>query len=438
MRCFISYSHVDEAFVRDRLASGLKLCGHTPWYDTDIPAGDDWWNTICENIEVCDVFIFVISPDSVASTACCIEFAYADDLGKNVIPVCLKSADLSLIPGLQSIQYINFSNDHESLRKLQDLCKHISVLNAPSPLPDSVSRPPAPLTKLQLLADELREPELTETRQLLAFYKLKQEIQEGTQQGEAFELLRRFQRRNDLSTDTRDMIFDLVKSYNNVPTSTETSEQLRPASTMIEHIIDEVSKLAEECAEKHRSNNKTVIQDIIHEQISHILQNTKRLLEDLSYGQFETTYWDTDILTQMIEHMSPDDSLIGITHWDDETDREWWYTEDAADFLRANETAIKRGCVIQRIFVYSENSEEFQDQLYRHHQLGVEVYFVERWKLPNYNVFTSNVIGSDLTYEARTDTIEKQDKNVFSVSQRDIEQTRQKLDIIRRRAERYR
>jgi hypothetical protein len=69
-KVFISYSREDLAFV-ERFGAALKARGIEPLIDqTEIGAFDEWWTRIETVIARADTFVFVISPDSVASGVC--------------------------------------------------------------------------------------------------------------------------------------------------------------------------------------------------------------------------------------------------------------------------------------------------------------------------------------------------------------------------------
>ncbi len=84
---FLSYSRRDSDFVR-RLHARLSQDGRDIWVDwEDIPLSADWWKEIREAIEATDTFVFVISPDSLASPICHFEIAHAIDHNKRLVPV---------------------------------------------------------------------------------------------------------------------------------------------------------------------------------------------------------------------------------------------------------------------------------------------------------------------------------------------------------------
>ena len=90
---FISYSRRDIDFVRD-LFDQLKARDREAWADwQDIPATADWLAEIYRGIEAADSFLFVISPDSVASEICILEIEHAVKHNKRLVPVVWKDAD---------------------------------------------------------------------------------------------------------------------------------------------------------------------------------------------------------------------------------------------------------------------------------------------------------------------------------------------------------
>ena len=86
---FISYSRRDQAFVR-ALATDLEGRGKETWVDwDDIPPTADWLARIKAGIEQASAFVYVISPDSVASAVCDEEVAHATAMGKRIVPILL-------------------------------------------------------------------------------------------------------------------------------------------------------------------------------------------------------------------------------------------------------------------------------------------------------------------------------------------------------------
>ncbi|MDP6416604.1 MAG: toll/interleukin-1 receptor domain-containing protein, partial [Gammaproteobacteria bacterium] len=90
---FISYSGPDIDFVR-HLFDQLTARARQPWADwQDIPPTADWLAEIYGGIEAADSFLFVISPDSVASEICTLEIEHAVKHNKRLVPVVWKDAD---------------------------------------------------------------------------------------------------------------------------------------------------------------------------------------------------------------------------------------------------------------------------------------------------------------------------------------------------------
>jgi hypothetical protein len=70
IKIFISYSHKDESF-KDELVtmlSGLQRRGIVDaWHDRRIEAGDEWYKSIQDAMDECDLALLLVSPDYLAS-----------------------------------------------------------------------------------------------------------------------------------------------------------------------------------------------------------------------------------------------------------------------------------------------------------------------------------------------------------------------------------
>ena len=84
---FISYSRKDKDFVAS-LDKAFRKIGRDPWVDwDDIRKGEDWWQSIKRGIEAADTFLFVVTPDSIASNVCRDEIEYANQCNKRFLPI---------------------------------------------------------------------------------------------------------------------------------------------------------------------------------------------------------------------------------------------------------------------------------------------------------------------------------------------------------------
>jgi WD40 repeat protein len=84
---FISYAREDQAFVR-RVFDALKEFGRETWVDWDgIPPSAVWMAEVRKAIETGEAFVFVITPDSLASSVCREEVAHAASVNKRLIPI---------------------------------------------------------------------------------------------------------------------------------------------------------------------------------------------------------------------------------------------------------------------------------------------------------------------------------------------------------------
>ena len=113
---FISYSRKDKDFVR-ALDESLKSRGREAWVDwEDIRPTEEWMQAIYAAIEGADTFVFVLSPDSVASAVCGRETAHAAANNKRMVPIVARDVNADAVPEtLAKLNWIFFreSDDFE-------------------------------------------------------------------------------------------------------------------------------------------------------------------------------------------------------------------------------------------------------------------------------------------------------------------------------------
>ena len=68
-KVLISYSR-DSLSVAESLDRDIGRLGHTCWFDQDLGGGHAWWDEILRRIREYDLFVFVLTPASLESTAC--------------------------------------------------------------------------------------------------------------------------------------------------------------------------------------------------------------------------------------------------------------------------------------------------------------------------------------------------------------------------------
>jgi pSer/pThr/pTyr-binding forkhead associated (FHA) protein len=114
---FISYAHKDARKV-NRLKNDLRRNGISVWIDDRLKIADEaWLKQLAIAIREQAFFLFVMSPNSVASTYCEWELHTAINLKKPIIPIMMKKAEVPLT--IRAQQYIEFGRDYENaLRKL--------------------------------------------------------------------------------------------------------------------------------------------------------------------------------------------------------------------------------------------------------------------------------------------------------------------------------
>src|SRR5438067_359510 len=127
MDAFISYSRKDKEFVH-KLHDALAAQKRDLWVDwDDIPLASDWMQEIRTGIDQSNSFIFVISPDSVASKVCGEEVNYAVQNKKKFVPILYREGKFEEInPAVSSHNWIycrdndNFDTALQSLAQTLD------------------------------------------------------------------------------------------------------------------------------------------------------------------------------------------------------------------------------------------------------------------------------------------------------------------------------
>src|SRR5262245_25091364 len=124
---FISYSRKDKEFVR-RLDEELQRRHREAWVDWEgIPRVDRWEKTIYGPIESTHTFIFVLTPDSIASEVCGREIAHAAANNKRLVPIVHRDVTADTVPkSLGELNWI-FFKDSDDFNEATD--KLISALD---------------------------------------------------------------------------------------------------------------------------------------------------------------------------------------------------------------------------------------------------------------------------------------------------------------------
>lgn len=124
---FISYSRRD-AEAADRLHAQLLEQGLNPYLDKhDIAAGEDWKARLGGLIESADTMVFLITPDSIASSVCDWEINHAELLGKRILPVVLREPGDGVPERLQRLNYVFMRTPEEENAAVPRLADALAV-----------------------------------------------------------------------------------------------------------------------------------------------------------------------------------------------------------------------------------------------------------------------------------------------------------------------
>lgn len=148
---FVSHSHEDSDFSSSLVASLRARLGQQTqvWHDISggLTGGESLWRTIISQISACDVFLLIMSPAALRSSAVRFELDMAlvrRLQGKTqIIPVLYHHCDVPL--ELMILQYVSFLPPKSYDQAFEDLITAI----------DALPRPSSPSTAVLPLADRL-------------------------------------------------------------------------------------------------------------------------------------------------------------------------------------------------------------------------------------------------------------------------------------------
>jgi len=210
---FISYSSKTKDQVQT-LAQDLEMAGYQIWFDHKLTGGQAWWDQILEQIRQSDLFVFALTPESMDSYPCKLEYTYAHDLGKNVLPVVLsEGVSVNLLPPpLTTIQFVDYCGDDKqaAFRLMNALNNLPPTRPLPEPLPTA---PEVPISYIGNLTDQIDAPRpLSFEEQTSLVFRLKEHLQEEDTRDDAATLLKRLRKRDDLYAKIGEEIDSLLSS----------------------------------------------------------------------------------------------------------------------------------------------------------------------------------------------------------------------------------
>jgi hypothetical protein len=193
------------------MALRLTEQGYDVWFDQQLVGGQSWWDEILQNIRAADVFIFALTPASLDSKPCQLEYTYAHGLHKRLLPVMLANGvDARLLPSaLQQIQVVDCREpDRGDWERLTTaLAKLPPAIPMPVALPAAPAAPISPLGKVKERMDMLP---LSDENQAYILVELETLLKVPETADGARQLLRQFRYHPDLRAVIADKITPLI------------------------------------------------------------------------------------------------------------------------------------------------------------------------------------------------------------------------------------
>lgn len=215
MSAFVSYSSKNPAERAAVVEELVKLNTVSDvWFDDALKSrgGQEWWDKILEQVRNRDLFVFVLTPQSLLSFACYLEYTYANALNKWILPVKSQPFEIPLLPAaLKDKQIVNFTGEDRVMQlasSVEDIVQH----GIKPPSLALVQPPPIPYDEFNPVAAKLlntTEP-LSAYDQHALYGMLEDTLQaERTRDGAAI-LLGIMQHRGDILLSVGDKIRKLL------------------------------------------------------------------------------------------------------------------------------------------------------------------------------------------------------------------------------------
>lgn len=299
MRIFISYNCQNQDIVK-MLIEDLETLGHVIWFDQELSGGHVWWDRVLAEIRECGLFCFILSSASIDSYACKLEFTYAADLCKIILPILVTDGVSTglLPPALAKIQYVDYREQDK--KAAYALIKALGIYPLPnrclSPCPLA---PSVPISYLGELKTEIESSAALDFQaQAALLLKLKERLGREGEVRDAQALMLKLRQRNDLLAkiaEEIDVLLPRIKEVlkNSVETHEATKSQkanLLPIDAEILHKVP-VTSLASTAESSSTLSGKVILNKVSENNLT-VTYNNHEILYRNSYLGIETIYYD--------------------------------------------------------------------------------------------------------------------------------------------------
>ena len=237
LRILLSYARQDEARVTE-LHDELTAGDHEVWFDKELRGGQEWWDVILNEIERCDLFVFVVSPHSVRSRACALEVAYAGAVNRPMMPLMVADTEITEAPtAIQKLQVRDFVDPSTSdwIRLLTD----VGATPRPTPLLDTMpDRPKAPMADLSHAQEVVAQQRISGPEQQRLLAEMKERAPNPDERAAVVAVLDRLREHTDVAHNVAVEIDGLLIQYRDEKVDERTTELLEALVTALD---------AEEC-----------------------------------------------------------------------------------------------------------------------------------------------------------------------------------------------
>lgn len=181
---FVSYSRRDSLHAK-KIVEALRERGFNVWMDeTSIPSGEELSTEIIHGVANSDFFMYLISPDAVASEWCRQEVETASRMHKKILPVLILETEKQAMPAaVQNIKWIPCPAEQEGFEEyLEGIVTAIRIDQKWVKFHTKLQNKATEWLSFNDTSRLLRGKELLEADQMLATYEANQELKPTEEQ----------------------------------------------------------------------------------------------------------------------------------------------------------------------------------------------------------------------------------------------------------------
>lgn len=166
--------------------------------------------------------------------------------------------------------------------------------------------------------------------------------------------------------------------------------------------------------EKNDNNNN----NFFNATFKYELETVKNRLLKLAGGKIEINQID-DILPNLRAWSTVEKEVLSISTSEIDSVN-WWSSSQGQNYLKLNKDATNRGVRVERIFIFSGSEKELERIMELNKKVGVDVYMLEKDKIPPKLRLDFIIFDNSFCHEAKTNSDGERIANIYSINKLEL------------------